>query len=103
MYFVAKVTKHDDDGELDWPAEMVETTTTTPALLYSCNPLVFDFGMLTGKPKPKSVTSAEKTTSKKTSEKKKKHKKHRHKSRTKVRGKVHICDYGGFPVAVIIQ
>ena len=84
MCCVVKVTKHDDDGELDWPAEMVETTTATPPLLYSCNPLVFDFGMLTGKPKPKPVPSAEKTT-KKTSEKKKKHKKHRHKSRTKVR------------------
>ena len=80
----AQVTKLEDDGELDWPAEMIESTQqSTPALVYSCNPLVFDFGLLTGKPKPKLAAVA--TTGKKPSDKKKKHKKHRQKSKAKVR------------------
>ena len=53
-----KVQSKDDNGKvLDWPKEMLQYTTTEPKLMYSCNPLSFDFSSLFNlKPKKATVT-----------------------------------------------
>ena len=86
-----QVEKMDGSGELDWPGEMVQTTKTSPEVTFSCNPLAFDFGMLTGKPRTQSTSDpaaavladdeAEAVTGQ--SEKKKKKKKHHSKKKSR--------------------
>ena len=92
----------EDDGELDWPAEMVQTTKTSPELTYSCNPLAFDFGMLTGKPRTQStsaeagavagveVDGVEKRDGSTSRKEKKKKKKHRVKKKSRSSSKRHV-------------
>lgn len=42
-----KVQSKDDSGRvLDWPKEMIQYSKTEPRLMYSCNPLSFDFSQL---------------------------------------------------------
>ncbi|KAK3106671.1 hypothetical protein FSP39_024926 [Pinctada imbricata] len=45
-----KVKNRDETMDLDWPREMLKFTNTEPSISYSCNPLVFDFSDLLGKP-----------------------------------------------------
>ena len=92
----------EDDGELDWPAEMIQTTKTSPELTYSCNPLAFDFGMLTGKPRTQStsaeagavagveVDGVEKRAGSASRKEKKKKKKHRVKKKSRSSSKRHV-------------
>ncbi len=36
--------------ELEWPLEMLQETVTEPPIVWSCNPLAFDFSQLYKKP-----------------------------------------------------
>lgn len=53
MTMFVKVHSKDDSARmLDWPKEMVQYTVTEPKLMYSCNPLAFDFSQLSKKKSP---------------------------------------------------
>lgn len=70
----------DEEKTLEWPAEMIQLTNKSPRICFSCNPLYFDFGLLTGKPSRVSTTTttttAETISTHKKKEKRKRKKKH---------------------------
>ncbi|XP_053408197.1 serine/arginine repetitive matrix protein 2-like [Mercenaria mercenaria] len=69
MFDFVKVQSKDDTGRvLDWPKEMIMYTKTEPKLMFSCNPLSFDFSQLFST-KKRSVSSAGQGTSIETAEK----------------------------------
>ena len=69
-----EVATANEERTLQWPAEMIQVTSGASRLCFSCNPLYFDFGLLTGR--PSKVTTASTKSSHKKKDKKKKRKKH---------------------------
>ncbi|KAH3703216.1 hypothetical protein DPMN_078247 [Dreissena polymorpha] len=60
MSSFVKVQSKDDNGKvLDWPKEMIKYTQTEPKVMFSCNPLAFDFSQLFGVKSKKSSGHAE--------------------------------------------
>lgn len=106
-----QVAKMDGSGDLDWPGEMVQNTKTSPEVTYSCNPLAFDFGMLTGKPRTTSTSGetaaaladdeADANAVEQNSEKKKKKKKHRSKKKSRSASKRHVSAVTSCPAVTM--
>ncbi|KAK2166925.1 hypothetical protein LSH36_33g00013 [Paralvinella palmiformis] len=75
LSFVDVLTANEEKS-LQWPAEMIQLTLKSPRICFSCNPLYFDFGLLTGKPPKPCGGTVESVSMHKKKEKRKRRKKH---------------------------